>query len=75
MTTSSAPGLVAAYGAGSASRWDEMVGPDGAVRPAWQELSQGARRAALGLWSWDYVADRIRELAAAAADDGPEAGR
>jgi glycosyltransferase involved in cell wall biosynthesis len=42
---------------------------------SWQGLSQGARGAALGQWSWDYVAGRILELAAGVADDGPEAGR
>ena len=37
---------------------------------SWRALSEGARRAAIRLWSWDHVAGRIRELAAGAEDDG-----
>ena len=37
---------------------------------SWRALSEGARRAAVRLWSWDHVAGRIRELAAGAEDDG-----
>ena len=37
---------------------------------SWRALSEGARRAAVRLWSWDHVAGRSRELAAGAEDDG-----